>query len=163
MRPELNLARRSCSPVARSARSRNCFRRYRRKKNSGAGSGRAALRPPEPNASPTPSNGKPKFEARVDVQVDKTRQSLSRCARANDVSSDLLGDMAIDITQGTESLRPRKRWRDVRGRTHTRFGEAASKMLEVIKPVAAEATNTMKELRQTSRRISAGLPTKIPN
>src|SRR6202040_2607321 len=31
----------------------------------------AAMHPPDPNATPTPSNGKPKFEARIDVQVDK--------------------------------------------------------------------------------------------
>src|SRR6202048_2025688 len=31
----------------------------------------AAIHPPEPNASPTPSGDKPMFEARVDVQVDK--------------------------------------------------------------------------------------------
>jgi len=30
------------------------------------------------------------------------------------------------------------------------LGEAAAKMLEVIKPVAAEATNTMKDLQQTA-------------
>src|SRR5438128_11464740 len=31
----------------------------------------AAVHPPEPNASPIPPDGKPKFEVRVDVQVDK--------------------------------------------------------------------------------------------
>src|ERR1700676_1842743 len=31
----------------------------------------AAIHPPDPNASATPADGKPKFEARVDVQVDK--------------------------------------------------------------------------------------------
>src|SRR5881409_2974753 len=31
----------------------------------------AATHPPDPNATPTSSNGKPKFEARIDVQVDK--------------------------------------------------------------------------------------------
>src|SRR5438445_5969099 len=30
-----------------------------------------AIHPAEANASPTPSDGKPKFEVRVDVQVDK--------------------------------------------------------------------------------------------
>src|SRR5437667_57336 len=34
------------------------------------------------------------------------------------------------------------------------LGEAASKMLEVIKPVAAEATNTMKDLQQTAQNLN---------
>src|SRR5437667_7334221 len=42
----------------------------------------AQIRPPDPNASPTPPNGKPKFEVRVDVQVDKSalvyRDALTR-------------------------------------------------------------------------------------
>src|SRR5213083_2040036 len=29
------------------------------------------IRPPDPNTSPTPPDGKPKFEVRIDVQVDK--------------------------------------------------------------------------------------------
>src|SRR5437762_5799949 len=32
----------------------------------------AAIRLPEPNATPTPSDGKPKFEVRIEVQVDKS-------------------------------------------------------------------------------------------
>src|SRR5438094_10618700 len=32
----------------------------------------AAIHPPDPNASPSPSDGKPKYEARIDVQVDKS-------------------------------------------------------------------------------------------
>src|SRR6202795_152100 len=31
----------------------------------------AAFRPEEPSASPTPATGKPKYEARIDVQVKK--------------------------------------------------------------------------------------------
>src|SRR3954452_7742822 len=32
----------------------------------------ASIHPSEPGASPTPFNGKPKFEVRIDVQVDKS-------------------------------------------------------------------------------------------
>src|SRR5438270_5645796 len=62
----------------------------------------AAIHPPEPNASPTPSDGKPMFEARVDVQVDKNAL-VYRDARARLMQLGLLGDMAIDMTQGTDS------------------------------------------------------------
>src|SRR5438094_1293142 len=60
----------------------------------------AAIHPPEPNASPTPAENKPKFEVRVDVQVDKNAK-VYRDARARLMQLGLLGDMAIDITQGT--------------------------------------------------------------
>jgi ABC-type transporter Mla subunit MlaD len=113
----------------------------------------AALHPPEPNASPTPSNGKPKFEARVDVQVDKSAR-VYRDARARMTQLGLLGDMAIDITQGTENSGRAKDGEMFAGARTPDLGEAASKMLEVIKPVAAEATNTLKDLQQTSQNLS---------
>jgi MlaD protein len=113
----------------------------------------AAVHPPEPNASPTPSNGRPKFEARVDVQVDKSAK-VYRDARAFLMQLGLLGDMAIDITQGTESSGRAKDGEMFAGERTPDLGEAASKMLEVIKPVAAEATNTMKDLQQTAQNLN---------
>src|SRR5260370_5397357 len=57
-----------------------------------------AMHSPEPNASPSPSS---RFEARVDVQVDKNAR-LYRDAKAQMIQLGLLGDMAIDFTQGTK-------------------------------------------------------------
>jgi ABC-type transporter Mla subunit MlaD len=113
----------------------------------------AAVHPPEPNASATPSNGKPKFEVRVDVQVDKSAR-VYRDARALLMQLGLLGDMAIDITQGTESSGRAKDGEVFAGERTPDLGEAAAKMLEVIKPVAAEATNTMKDLQQTAQNLN---------
>ena len=113
----------------------------------------AALHPPEPNASPTPSDGKPKFEARVDVQVDKSAK-VYRDARARLTQLGLLGDMSIDITQGTESSGRAKNGEMFAGERTPDLGDAAAKMLEVIKPVAAEATNTMKDLQQTAQNLN---------
>jgi ABC-type transporter Mla subunit MlaD len=113
----------------------------------------AAVHPPEPNASPTPSDGRPKFEARVDVQVDKSAR-VYRDARALLMQLGLLGDMAIDITQGTESSGRAKDGEMFAGERTPDLGEAAAKMLEVIKPVAAEATNTMKDLQQTAQNLN---------
>src|SRR5437016_8120147 len=50
----------------------------------------AAVHPPEPNASPTPSDGKPKFEVRVDVQVDRSAL-VYRDAKARLLQLGLLG------------------------------------------------------------------------
>src|SRR6184192_2861101 len=113
----------------------------------------AAIHPPEPNVSPTPAETKPRFEVRVDVQVDKSAR-VYRDAKARLMQLGLLGDMAIDITQGTESSGRAKDGEMFAGERTPDLGEAAAKMLEVIKPVAAEATNTMKDLQQTAQNLN---------
>ena len=64
----------------------------------------------------------------------------------------LLGEMAIDITQGTEASGRARDGEMFAGERVPDFSEAAAKMLEVIKPVAVEATSTMKELATTSQK-----------
>ena len=110
----------------------------------------AATHPSEPSASPSPS---PRFEARVDVQVDKSAM-LYRDAKAQMVQLGLLGDMAIDFTQGTQESGRAKNGETFAGERTPDLGEAAAKMLEVIKPVANEATNTMKDLQNTAQNIN---------
>jgi len=112
-----------------------------------------ALHPPDPNATPTPADGKPKFEVRVDVQVDKSAL-VYRDAHTRLMQLGLLGEMAIDITQGTETSGRAHDSEMFAGERTPDFSEAAAKMLEVIKPVAAEATSTMKELEQTAQNIN---------
>ncbi len=125
----------------------------------------AAINPPEANASPsmpaeasakagpTATPGKPRFEVRVDVQVDK-HAKVYRDAKTRLMQLGLLGDMAIDITQGNESSGRAKDGEIFAGERTPDLGEAAAKMLEVIKPVAAEATNTMKDLQQTAQNLN---------
>jgi phospholipid/cholesterol/gamma-HCH transport system substrate-binding protein len=113
----------------------------------------AALHPPDPNATPTPGDGKPKFEVRVDVQVDKSAL-VYRDAHTRLMQLGLLGEMAIDITQGTETSGRARDSEMFAGERTPDFSEAAAKMLEVIKPVAAEATSTMKELEQTAQNLN---------
>ena len=115
----------------------------------------AAIHPPEANASPTPSStpGKPRFEVRVEVQVDKSAR-VYRDASARLIQLGLLGDMAIDFTQGTESSGRAKDGEKFAGERTPDLSDAAAKMLEVIKPVAAEATNTMKDLQQTAQNLN---------
>jgi ABC-type transporter Mla subunit MlaD len=113
----------------------------------------AAINPPEANASPSPTPGKSRFEVRVDVQVDKNAK-VYRDAKARLMQLGLLGDMAIDITQGTEKSGRAKDGETFAGERTPDLGEAAARMLEVIKPVAAEATTTMKDLQQTAQNIN---------
>jgi ABC-type transporter Mla subunit MlaD len=110
----------------------------------------AAMHPSEPNTSPSPS---PRFEARVDVQVDKNAR-LYRDAKAQMIQLGLLGDMAIDFTQGTQESGRAKAGDTFAGERTPDLGEAAAKMLEVIKPVANEATNTMKDLQNTAQNLN---------
>ncbi len=110
----------------------------------------AAIHAPEPGASPSQA---PRFEARVNVQVDKSAM-LYRDARAQMVQLGLLGDMAIDFTQGTQESGRAKNGDSFAGERTPDLGEAAAKMLEVIKPVATEATNTMKDLQNTAQNLN---------
>jgi ABC-type transporter Mla subunit MlaD len=113
----------------------------------------ATIRPPKPEATPPPADGKPKFEVRIDVQVDKSalvyRDALTRM-----ISLGLLGEMAIDITQGTEGSGRAHDDEMFAGERSPDFSEAASRLLDVVQPVAAEATKTMKELEDTAKNLS---------
>src|SRR6266545_4010953 len=109
-----------------------------------------AIHRPEPAASPA---APPRFEARVDVQVDKSAK-VYRDARVQMMQLGLLGDMAMDFTQGTKESGRAKDGESFAGERTPDLGDAAAKMLEVIKPVAAEATNTMKDLQQTAQNLN---------
>jgi ABC-type transporter Mla subunit MlaD len=113
----------------------------------------AQIRPPDASASPSPPDGKPKFEVRIDVQVDKTAL-VYRDAHARMISLGLLGEMAIDITQGTENSGRAHDGEMFAGERSPDFSEAAAKLLDIVQPVAKEATNTMKELEATAQNLS---------
>ncbi len=113
----------------------------------------AVYRKPEAGATPARPDGKPKYEARIDVQVDKSG-IVYRDAYARLMQLGLLGEMAIDFTQGTEASGQAHDGEIFAGERTPDFSEAASKMLEIIKPVAAEATSTMKELETTAQNLS---------
>src|SRR5437773_3494673 len=93
----------------------------------------AAFAPPQPNPTPSPTPGKPKYEARVDVQVDRNAV-VYRDAKTRLMSLGLLGDMAIDITQGTEGSGRARDGEMLAGDSDPDMCEAAAKMLEVIRP-----------------------------
>ena len=115
----------------------------------------AAIHQADPNAAPSPTAtpGKPRFEVSVEVQVDKDAK-VYRDAKARLMQLGFLGDMAIDFTQGTEASGRAKDGDIFAGERTPDLGDAAAKMLEVIKPVAAEATNTMKDLQQTAQNLN---------
>ena len=113
----------------------------------------AALKPPDPNATPPPPNGKPKYEVRIEVQVDKDAM-VYRDAKARLTAFGLLGEMVIDFGQGNDASGRAKNGEIFAGERVPDFGEAVSKMLQIIDPVAIEAANTMRELQATSQNLS---------
>ncbi|MFL6590325.1 MAG: MlaD family protein [Chthoniobacterales bacterium] len=102
--------------------------------------------------SPTPAD-KPKYEARIEVKVDKNAL-VYKDARARLITLGLLGEVAIDITQGNDSSGRAADGEIYAGERVPDFGESISKMLDIVKPVAAEATNTLKELQTTAQNLS---------
>jgi phospholipid/cholesterol/gamma-HCH transport system substrate-binding protein len=112
----------------------------------------AQIRPPEPGATPS-ADTRPKFEVRIDVQVDKN-SLVYRDAHARLISLGLLGEMAIDITQGTEASGRARDGEMFAGERASDFTEAAAKLVDVIQPVAKEATAAMKELEGTASNLS---------
>ncbi len=109
--------------------------------------------PPTAKATPTPPPEIPRFEARVDVRVDKDAL-VYKDAKTRLISLGLLGETAIDITQGNESSGRASDGEMFAGERVPDFGEAIAKMLDVVKPVAVEATATLKELQTTARNFA---------
>ena len=104
------------------------------------------------DANPTPAQ-KPKYEARIDVRVDKDAL-VYKDAKTRLVTLGLLGETAIDITQGNESSGRASDGEIFAGERVPDFGESISKMLDIVKPVATEATATLKELQTTAENLS---------
>ncbi len=104
------------------------------------------------NPSPTPTD-RPKYEARIDVRVDRTAL-VYKDARARLITLGLLGEVAIDITQGNDTSGRANDGEIFAGERVPDFGESISKMLDIVKPVATEATNALKELQTTAQNLS---------
>lgn len=113
----------------------------------------SAFHAPEATPAASPAETKPRFEVRIDVQVDRSAL-VYRDSDVRLMQLGLLGEMAIDITQGNDASGRARDGEIFAGERVPDFSEAAAKMLEVIKPVASEATSTMKELEQTAQNIN---------
>jgi ABC-type transporter Mla subunit MlaD len=112
-----------------------------------------AIRNPETSPTPGEAVPKPKYEARIDVLVDQSAV-VYKDARARLITLGLLGETAIDFTQGNESSGRAENGQVYAGERVPDFGEAIANMLDIIKPVAAEATGTLKELQNTAQNLS---------
>ncbi len=109
-----------------------------------------------PTESPAPSPAgasAPKFEVRIDVQVDKSA-AVFKDAKVRLMTLGLLGETAIDFTQGNESSGRAQDGDIFVGERVPDFSEAVSKMLNIIEPVATSATGALKQLQSTAQNLS---------
>ena len=112
-----------------------------------------ALRATDSNAVPAPNEKTRRYEVRVDVQVDRSAQ-LYRDSQARMITLGLLGETAIDFTQGTEASGRASSGEIFAGERVPDFGESIARMLDIIAPVATEATATFKRLELTAQNLS---------
>lgn len=106
----------------------------------------------DPNSTPAPEKP-PRYEVRIDVQVDRSAQ-LYRDSRARMITLGLLGEVAIDFTEGTEASGRANSGEIFAGERVPDFGEAIARMLDIISPLATEATATFKQLELTAENLS---------
>ena len=112
-----------------------------------------ALRAADPNAVPVANEKSRRYEVRVDVQADRNAQ-LYRDSQARMITLGLLGETAIDFTQGTEASGRASSGEIFAGERVPDFGESIARMLDIIQPVANEATATFKQLETTAQNLS---------
>ncbi len=107
-----------------------------------------------PDATPTPANAKPpRYQVRIDVQVDR-KSLIYRNSKARMITLGLLGETAIDFTEGTEGSGRSSSGELFAGERVPDFGEAIASLLDVVEPVATEATATLKQLESTAQNLS---------
>jgi ABC-type transporter Mla subunit MlaD len=107
----------------------------------------------DPTSLTSPLAAVTRYEVRIDVQVDKSAL-VYKDAQARLMSLGLLGETAIDITQGNESSGRAGDGEIFVGARVPEFGEAIAKLLDIVRPVAIEATTTMKELQSTAQHLA---------
>src|SRR5437868_2944797 len=112
-----------------------------------------ALRATDSNAVPAPNEKTRRYEVRVDVQVDRSAQ-LYRDSQARMITLGLLGETAIDFTQGTEASGRASSGEIFAGERVPDFGESIARMLDIVQPVANEAIATFKQLETTAQNLS---------
>lgn len=111
---------------------------------------------PTPGGSPAPSPSPSvaaRFEVRIDVQVDKSA-AVYKDAKVRLMTLGLLGETAIDFTQGNESSGRAQDGEIFVGERIPDFSEAVAKMLNIIEPVATSATGALNQLQSTAQNLS---------
>lgn len=99
------------------------------------------------------ANPLPRFEVRIDVEVDRAAL-VYRNSTVRLMTLGLLGETAIDISGGNDHAKKAEPGQVFVGNRVPDFSEAIASLLGLVKPVAVEATATLKELQNTSANLS---------
>jgi ABC-type transporter Mla subunit MlaD len=109
---------------------------------------------PTKGGSPSPLPAiAPQYEVRIDVQVDRSA-AVYKDAKVRLMTLGLLGETAIDFTQGSENSGRAQDGDIFVGDRIPDFSEAVSKMLNIIEPVATSATGALTQLQSTAQNLS---------
>ena len=95
----------------------------------------------------------PRFEVRIDVEVDRTAL-VYKNANVRLMTLGLLGETAIDISGGNDHSGKAEAGQVFTGTRVPDFSEAIAKLLGIVGPVATEATATLKTLQTTAANLS---------
>lgn len=95
----------------------------------------------------------PRFEARIDVEVDRTAV-VYKNSNVRLMNLGLLGETAIDISGGNDRSGRAEGGQVFAGNRVPDFGEAIARLLGIVGPVATEATATFKTLQTTAANLS---------
>ncbi len=95
----------------------------------------------------------PRFEVRIDVEVDASAL-IYKNSTVRLTTLGLLGDTAIDISGGNDHSSKAQPGQVFVGNRVPDFSEAIASLLGIVKPVATEATATLKELQTTAANLS---------
>ena len=90
----------------------------------------------------------PRFEVRIDVEVDRTAL-VYKNSNVRLMSLGLLGETAIDISGGNDRSGKAEAGQVFAGNRVPDFSEAIARLLGIVGPVATQATATFKELQAT--------------
>ncbi len=95
----------------------------------------------------------PRFEVRIDVEVDRT-SVVYKNTNVRLMTLGLLGETAIDFSGGNDRSGRAESGQVFAGNRVPDFGEAISRLLGLVGPVATEATATFKTLQATAANLN---------
>ncbi len=105
---------------------------------------------------PKPEQGKPEYEALIEVRVDRDAQIYNN-VQVRMVQYSLLGEQVIDFSSGDESTGAAKNGTYFKGERQKDFSASIAEAVDVVKnvvtPVAQEAEKTMAQLRDTASSL----------
>jgi ABC-type transporter Mla subunit MlaD len=95
----------------------------------------------------------PRFEVRIDVEVDRAA-FVYKNSTVRLLTLGLLGETAIDISGGNDHSGRAQPGQVFAGNRVPEFSEAIARLIGIVQPVATEATAALKELQNTTSNLS---------